>query len=144
MTAAQVAGNKATFNRLHDAFNSRDLELISTAIDETFDADVRIGTPLPIEATGAEALKQVWAILLRAYPDLHVAVEDLFGEDDRLVARNTVTGTHRGEYLGRPATGRSVSYAEMFIFRFADGRIVETWGVVDLLAQLKQLGAIPT
>jgi len=143
MSAAQVASNKATLSRLHDALNSGDEELISTTIDEVFDPDVRIDTPLPIEATGAQALKQVWATLLRAYPDLHVTVEDLFGEEDRLVARNTVTGTHQGEYLGVPPTGKSVTYNEMFIVRFADGRIAETWGVVDLLSQMKQLGAIP-
>jgi steroid delta-isomerase-like uncharacterized protein len=143
MSAAQVASNKATLSRLHDALNSGDKELISTTIDEVFDPDVRSGTPLPIEATGAQALKQVWTTLLRAYPDLHVTVEDLFGEEDRLVARNTVTGTHQGEYLGVPPTGKSVTYNEMFIVRFADGRIAETWGVVDLLSQMKQLGAIP-
>ena len=143
MSAAQVAGYKATLNRLHEALNSGDEGLISTTIDEIFDPDVRISTPLPIEATGRQALKQVWATLLRAYPDLHVTVEDLFGEQDRLVSRNTVTGTHRGEYMGVPATGKSVTYHEMFIVRFADGRIAETWGVVDLLAQLQQLGAIP-
>ncbi len=143
MSVAQVASNKATLSRLNDALNSGDDELISTTIDEVFDPDVRIGTPLPIDATGAQAMKQVWTTLLRAYPDLHVTVEDLFGEEDRLVARNTVTGTHRGEYLGIPPTGKSVTYNEMFMVRFAAGRIVETWGVVDLLAQLKQLGAIP-
>lgn len=143
MSAAQVARNKVTLGRLHDALNSGDEELISATVDEIFDPDVHIGTPLPIEATGAQALKQVWATLLRAYPDLHVTVEDLFGEGDRLVARNTVTGTHQGEYLGIPPTGRSVTYAEMFVVRFAGNRIAETWGVVDLLSQLKQLGAIP-
>ena len=144
MSAAQVASNKATLSRLHDALNSGDQEFISTTIDELFDPDVRIGTPLPIEATGAEALKQVWATLLRAYPDLHVTVEDLFGDDDRFVVRNTVTGTHLGEYLGLAPTGKSVTYNEMFIVRFADGRIVETSGVVDMLSQLRQLGAIPS
>jgi steroid delta-isomerase-like uncharacterized protein len=143
MSTPQVTRNKATLRRLHDALNSGDAALISTTIDELFAPDVRIGTPLPIDATGAQALKQVWTTLLRAYPDLHVTVEDLFGEEDKLVARNTVTGTHQGEYLGIPATGRSVTYNEMFIFRFAEGRIAETWGVVDLLSQLKQLGAIP-
>ena len=143
MSAAQVTSNKATLSQLHEALNSGDEGLISTTIDEIFDPDVRISTPLPIEATGSQALKQVWATLLRAYPDLHVTVEDLFGEQDRLVARNMVTGTHQGEYLGVPPTGRSVTYTEMFIVRFADGRIVETWGVVDLLSQMQQLGAIP-
>jgi steroid delta-isomerase-like uncharacterized protein len=143
MSAAQTMSNKATLERLHHALNSGDQALISTTVDEIFHPDVRIGTPLPIEASGAQALKQVWTTLLRAYPDLHVTVQDLFGEEDRVVARNTVTGTHRGEYLGIAPTGRSVTYDEMFIVRFAEGRIVETWGVVDLLSQLRQLGAIP-
>jgi steroid delta-isomerase-like uncharacterized protein len=144
MSAAQVTSNKATLSRLHEALNSGDEELISATIDEIFHPDVRTSTPLPIEATGRQALKHVWATLLRAYPDLHVTVEDLFGEQDRLVARNTVTGTHQGEYLGVPPTGKSVTYNEMFIVRFADGRIADTWGVVDLLSQMQQLGAIPT
>jgi steroid delta-isomerase-like uncharacterized protein len=142
MSTDQVTRNKATFRRFHDAVNSGDAELIAQTIDEVVEPDVRIGTPLPIDATGAQALKEVWTTLLRAYPDLHVAVEDLIAEADKLVCRNVVTGTHQGEYLGLPPTGRSVTYNEIFIFRFEDGRIAETWGVVDVLAQLRQLGAI--
>jgi steroid delta-isomerase-like uncharacterized protein len=143
MSAAQTMTNKATLDRLHHALNSGDEELIGTTVDELFHPDVHIGTPLPIDARGAQALKQVWTTLLRAYPDLHVTVQDLFGEGDRVVVRNTVSGTHLGEYLGLAPTGRSVAYDEIFIVRFADGRIAETWGVVDLLSQLRQLGAIP-
>jgi len=140
--AAETASNKATFTRLQDAVNSGDMELISKTIDEVVDPDVRVGTPLPVEATGAQALKQVWAIVLRAYPDLHVTVEDLIAEEGKLVARNTVTGTHQGEYMGSPPTGKSVTYNEIFIVRFVKGRIAETWGVVDVLSQMKQLGVI--
>jgi steroid delta-isomerase-like uncharacterized protein len=104
---------------------------------------VRIGTPLPVAATGAEALKEVWRILLRAFPDLHVSVEDVIAEGDKVVARNTVTGTQNGEYMGRPPSGKPVTYNEIFIFRFVDGRIAETWGVVDVLSQLRQLGVAP-
>lgn len=60
-----------------------------------------------------------------------------------MVSRNTVTGTHQGEYMGIPPTGKSVTYNEIFIVRFAGGRIAETWGAVDVLSQLRQLGAIP-
>jgi steroid delta-isomerase-like uncharacterized protein len=143
MPAAQIVSNKATFTRFHDAVNSGDAELISKTIDEVFDPDVRLGTLLPVDAPGAQALKQMWAILLRAYPDLHVTVEDLIAEGDKLVARNTVTGTHQGEYPGIPATGKSVIYNEIFIFRFGNSRITETWAVVDVLSQMKQLGVIP-
>ncbi len=102
-----------------------------------------IRTPLPVQATGAQALKEVFARLHRAFPDLHVAVEDLIAEGDKVVGRNSVTGTHRGEYMGIAPTGRSVTYDEVFIFRFAGGRIAETWGVVDVFSQMKQLGMIP-
>jgi steroid delta-isomerase-like uncharacterized protein len=147
MPATQETSNKATLRRFNDAMNNAmntgDAELISKAIDEFVEPDVLIRTPLPVEATGTQALKQVWAVLLRAFPDLHVAVEDLIAEGDKVVCRNTVTGTHQGEYMGHPPTGKSITYNEIFILRFAGGRIAETWGVVDVLSQMRQLGVIP-
>ncbi|WP_264159428.1 ester cyclase [Actinomadura rudentiformis] len=67
----------------------------------------------------------------------------MIAEGDKLVFRNTVTGTHQGDYMGVPPTGRSITYREIMIVRFTDGRIAETWGIVDVLAQMKQLGLIP-
>jgi steroid delta-isomerase-like uncharacterized protein len=97
---------------------------------------------VPLEVAGAEALKHVWAVLLQAFPDLRLTVEDMIAEGDKVVVRNTVTGTHRGEYMGLQATGRPVTYNEIFIFRFVNGRVAETWGVVDVFSQMKQLGVI--
>jgi hypothetical protein len=142
MATLEETSNKATFRRFQDATNTHDAELISKTIDETVVPDVLIRTPLPVEATGAQALKEVFARLHRAFPDLHVTVEDLIEEGDKVVGRNSVTGTHQGEYMGLPPTGKSVTYNEIFIFRFANGRIAETWGVVDVLSQMKQLGVI--
>lgn len=143
MSTDQETRNKATLRRFCDAMNSGDAEVISTTIDELVAVDALIHTPLPIEATGAQKLKDVFGRLHRAYPDLHVTVDDVIAEGDKVVGRNTVTGTHQGEYMGLSPTGKSVTYDEIFIFRFAGGRIVETWGVVDVLAQLRQLGVIP-
>jgi steroid delta-isomerase-like uncharacterized protein len=143
MSTAQATSNKATFSRFHDAVNTGDLEVISTTIDEVVEPDVLFHAPVPTGATGIAALKQVWAVLLRAFPDIHVAVEDVIAEGDKVVVRNTVTGTNQGEYRGAPPTGKSVTYNEIFIARFAGGRIAEIWGVVDVLSQLKQLAMIP-
>lgn len=143
MSTAQETSNKATLRRFEDAVSTGDAELISKTIDEDFEPDVLIRTPLPVEATGAQALKQVWAMLLRGLPDLHLTIEDLIAEGDKVVSRNVVTGTHQGEYMGLPPTGKSITYNEIFIVRFANGRIAETWGVVDVLSQMRQLGAIP-
>jgi len=143
MSTAQETSNKATLRRFNEATNSGDVELISKTIDELVEPNALIHTPLPIEATGAQLAKEVFGTLLRAYPDLHITVEDLIEDGDKIVSRNTVTGTHQGEYMGLPPTGRSVTYNEIFIVRFAGGRIVESWGVVDVFSQMKQLGVIP-
>jgi predicted ester cyclase len=143
MSTAQATSNKAVFKRFHDVVNTGDVGLISKTIDELVEPEALIHTPLPIEATGGRLLKQVWAMLLRGLPDLHMTVEDLIAEGDRVVIRDSITGTHQGEYLGIPPTGKTITYNEIFILRFAGGRIAETWGVVDVLSQLRQLGAIP-
>ena len=143
MSTDQATRNGASFRRFNDAVNTGDAELISETIDEVFAPDVLIRTPLPVDATGAQAMKEVFGRLLRAFPDLHVTVEDVIEEGDKLVSRNVVTGTHEGDYMGLPPTGRSVTYNEIFILRFVNGRIAETWGVVDVLSQMRQLGAIP-
>jgi steroid delta-isomerase-like uncharacterized protein len=143
MSTAQETSNKATVRRFHDATTTGDAELISKTIDELVEPGAVIRTPLPIEATGAQLLMEVFARLHRAFPDLHITIEDLIGEGDKVVSRNTVTGTHQGEYLGIPPTGKSITYNEIFIVRFTGGRIAETWGVVDVFSQMKQLGVIP-
>jgi steroid delta-isomerase-like uncharacterized protein len=142
MPTTQESPNKATLRSFVDATNSGDAERIVKTIDEVFEPDVRISTPLPVDATGALVIKEVFTTLLRAYPDLHIAVDDLIEEGDKVVARQTVTGTHLGEYMGLPPTGRSVAYNEIFVFRYVDGRIAETWGVVDVLSQMRQLGVL--
>jgi steroid delta-isomerase-like uncharacterized protein len=143
MSTTQATRNKATLQRFEDAVNTGDAELISRTIDEVFQPDVLIRTPVPVRATGAQAMKDVFGRLLRAFPDLHVAVEDVVAEEDKVVSRNVVTGTHQGEYMGLAPTGKSVAYNEIFILRFAGGRVAETWGIVDVLSQMRQLGALP-
>jgi steroid delta-isomerase-like uncharacterized protein len=140
---AQATSNRATLKRFIDAMNTGDPEVVSETIDELVEPDAQIRTPLPIEATGQQLLKEVFGRLHRAFPDLRVNVEDVIAEGDKIVSRNSVTGTHQGEYMGIPPTGKSVTYNEIFIARFANGRIAETWGVVDVLSQMRQLGVIP-
>jgi steroid delta-isomerase-like uncharacterized protein len=130
-----VARNKETLQRFMDAANSGDLDVIDSLVHP----EAVIRTPLPVPG-----LTEVFVRLRTAFPDLRVVVEDMVAEGDKVVCRNRVTGTHLGEYMGRAATGRAVSYEEMFVIRFVDGLIAETWGVVDVLTQMRQLGFLPT
>ena len=70
------------------------------------DPNIKSGTPMPIEANGAQGVKEVFATLHEAFPDLHISIEDLIAEGDKVVARERITGTHRGYYMGLPATGK--------------------------------------
>jgi len=92
MSTLQRTSNKATIRRFQDATNTHDAKLISRTIDEFVEPDALIRTPLSIKATGAQRLKEVFARLHRVYPDLHVTIEDLIEEGDKVVSRNTVTG----------------------------------------------------
>src|SRR5262245_3987272 len=143
MSAAESERNKATMRRLIDAGNTNDPAIISKAIDELVEPDAVVRNPSPLGVPGAQGLKLLFTMLLRAYPDLHITIEDLIAEGNKVVVRDTVTGTHRGEYMGIAATGKSVTYNEIFIARFVNGRLAEVWGVVDVLAQMRQLGVIP-
>jgi steroid delta-isomerase-like uncharacterized protein len=134
--------NAAAFRRVHEVTNTHDATLISATFDEAFAADVLIHLPLPVPSTGVRALTDLFAMLHDAFPDLHITVEDTIAEGDKVVGRNSLTGTHRGDYMGLSPTGKRVVYSEIFIFRFAEGQIAEIWGVVDVVAQLRQLGVL--
>ena len=134
--------NESTYRRLLDATNSGDLERISRTIDEIFHPDAVLHSPAGT-APAAAAVKTAWSMLLTAFPDIQVTAEDTITEGDKVVLRNTVTATHQGEYRGLPPTGTEITYGEIFIIRFVDGKVAEGWGLVDLYSQLQQLGALP-
>ena len=141
MSTTPTSTNVATFERFHCSCNSGDIDDIVSTIDEVFLPDAVVHSPLAA-GSGPETMKQIWRLLLRAFPDIHVIVEDTIVDHDKIASRQTVTGTHRGEYRGLAPTGKAVMYEEIFVIRFTDGRIAEVWGVVDTLTQLRQLGAI--
>lgn len=93
-----------------------------------------------IPPTG-EGLKQKYTMLRAGFPDFGFTIEDLFSAGDRVAVRVTVHGTHEGEFMGRPPTGRRFAVPSVGIFRIADRQIAEHWGVFDQLAMLGQLGA---
>jgi predicted ester cyclase len=134
--------NVAAYRRFHAAVMRHDQTVIGAVIDDLVAPDATIATPFPTEAGAPETLKRLWAMLLSAFPDLHIRIDDVIAKGEMVVIRDVVTGTNLGEYQGRPPTGRRISYDEIFVLRFVDGRIVQTWGVVDTLAQLRQLGVI--
>ena len=90
-----------------------------------------------------EGIKVVTAMFRGAFPDSYFTVEDMIGEGDKVTTRKTFHGTHEGEFMGIPPTGRRVSMGLIDIVRISEGRVVEHWSVGDNLGMMQQLGVIP-
>ncbi|SRR6266849_4286673 len=85
---------------------------------------------------GREPFKQFISMFLTAFPDLHVTIEDMIGEGDRVVVRFTYGGTHKGDFMGIPPTGKQVAVTGISIMRVANGKFLEEWINTDLMQQL--------
>ena len=107
---------------------------------EIYDPAVRhhgVG-PEPVDDAGNRAF---YEILWSAFPGSRLVVDDVLADGDRLALRFRLTGEHRGEFMGVPATGRAFVLDGQTIMRFRDGRVVERWTTSDLLGLMAQLGA---
>jgi steroid delta-isomerase-like uncharacterized protein len=78
-----------------------------------------------------------------AFPDLHITIDDLIAEGDKVVKVWTAHSTHKGEFMGIPATGKAIVVKGMEVFRIVDGKIAENWVIMDNLGMMQQLGVIP-
>jgi steroid delta-isomerase-like uncharacterized protein len=92
---------------------------------------------------GTAGVKQMVTMYRSAFPDMRATIEDLIAEGDKVVARWSATGTHRGELMGIPATGKRVTVTGIGIDRFASGKMVEHWEIFDQLSMMQQLGVVP-
>ena len=133
--------NKALFRQFVDrVINERNAD----AVDDFIDANYIEHNAAPGQAPGVEGLKELFNMLFTGLPDFTTSIDVLVAEDDLVVGHFTTSGTHQGELMGIPATGKKVSFTETHILRIANGKAVEHWGNQDDLGMMQQLGVIPT
>ena len=130
---------RATMTRLYEGINEGNLDLFDVLVDE----NVVEHEEFPGIPPGREGVKQFFGMMREAFDGFRFDVEDIVVEGDKGAARVTMKGTHSGEFMGVPATGKQVNVSAIDIFRLADGKIVEHWGVTDTMALMQQLGAVP-
>ena len=132
--------NKAVVRRWIAGLNAGDLDVA----DEIYAPDFVMHDPgNPDRLLGPEGTKQGFAAFLAAFPDLHVTIDDIIAEGDKVVWRVSLTGTHNGEFLGIAPTGKQITNKGITIVRMVDGKFVEGWQNGDDLGMLQQIGAIP-
>ena len=141
MTTYQQSRNKHLVEAfIQELFSTGDLAAVDRYLDPAF---VNHDPPFPGAPQGPEGMRQAAALFRRAMPDWHSDVDQLVAEGDTVVERFHATGTHRGELMGVPPTGRTLVLAGINVFRVEGDRIVERWGRLDELGLLRQLGLVP-
>ncbi len=121
-----------------EAANTGNFELFNEVVAQgAVDHD-----PAPGQGVGPEGFRQFFTELRSAFPDLKIEVEHMVTDEDNVAFAYTVTGTHQGDFMGVPATGKRISARGMQIGRYENGKLVERWGSSDELGILKQLGQV--
>ncbi len=132
--------NKALARRvIEELFNRGNLE----AADELIAPDYVLHDPAsPEEVRGPEGFKRFVGTFRTAFPDLHVTIEEQIAEGGKMVTRYTVRGTHQGELMGLPASGKRVTIVGAGVTHASGGKFVETWDHYDALGLMRQIGVV--
>lgn len=133
-----IEENKALIRHYYDLLNERELD----AVFELFSPEwVSHYTDHDMSL---EQNKQFWPTLYTAFPDISFTMEHMVAEGDKVAFQETVTGTHKGEFMGIAPTGNKVETINTCIIRIAGGKLAESWCTIDSMRMMQQLGIIPT
>ena len=128
---------RVSYQAIIRAVASADLD----ALDGLIDADITDHNPAPGQVPGRDGIKHWVTMMHDAFADLTGVVEDTVLEGDKIAARVTWHGTHRGDFVGIPGTGVAVTMQSVQILKFSDGLATDWWGTADVFGVLRQVGA---
>lgn len=128
--------NKKAQEQFGEAINSGNLEKLRDLVAQ----DVKDHDPAPNQGPGPQGYIDFFTMMRNAFPDMQVEVEKMVADEDNVAFAYTLTGTHKGEFMGVEGTGSPIKIRGMQISRFKNGKMVERWGSSDELGILKQIG----
>ncbi len=132
--------NATTMRKAYELISAGDIDGFGDLVAENFVEHEET----PGLAPTKEGTLEFFRMVLTAFPDMRMDVEDLMVDGDKTISRVTVTATHQGEFMGVPASSNRVEVGLIDIMRFDDsGLVCEHWGVMDMLTLMQQIGAIP-
>ncbi|MEA2574444.1 MAG: hypothetical protein QOH93_1742 [Chloroflexia bacterium] len=135
----------ALIKQIYDVFNSHDLDQLDALFDPAYE-DYSVGLPIPTPFD-LQTLKGVIGMYAAAFPDGEWSISDIIiegeGDGQKAAWRDHFTGTHQGELMGIPPTGRSVDATGMSMGEIRGGKAYRHWSVFDNLGLMQQLGVIP-
>jgi steroid delta-isomerase-like uncharacterized protein len=114
-----------------------------SVVDEVMDPNMIDHYGQPSSLNSVEAFKQFFGGFIAAFPDVKAVIHNQVAEGDKVVTHKTFHGTHQGEFMGIPPTGKKIAIELIDIFRITGGKLVEHWAVADMMSMMQQLGVIP-
>jgi len=133
--------NEQVIRRWFEEFDKGKAQAIAV-LDETLaDGYVQHDPATPVE--GKAAMQEFLSMLFDAFPDLHLALEELIDAGDRVIYRAVLSGTQQAEFMGIPPTGKRFESPIISVARLAGGRVCDEWQVWDMFGMLRQLGVVP-
>ena len=133
-----MSPNKKLVNRLfNEALNERKLEITEELIHKDY-----VNFSFPGGVKGPEAFKNIGRMFVSSFPDMKITVEDILEEGDKLATYGYWEGTHKGDFQGISATGKTVKVNYMDIWKVTDGKLHENWVQMDIVGLMQQLGVI--
>src|ERR1700733_880087 len=130
---------KSLARAFYDAVGAGNLSVI----DELVADDFVDREEFPGLEPNKEGVKQFFAMLRSAFPDLRMEVREMLADDDLVSVRVIATGTHEGDFMGMSSSGRRIEVQVFDILRIRDGQVTEHWGLMDAMTMMQQLGGIP-
>ena len=131
--------NKRLVSRIYDeAISSGNYDVIDELVAPNY-----VSHGLPMSIKGPQEFRQTIETFRSAFPDLYMLVEEQIAEGDQVSNQGYITGTHRGEFLGVPASGQQIKVNVISIWRFENSKVVENWVQIDFMSLMQQIGAIP-
>ena len=138
-----LEANKAIALRLvEDVFNGRRLELLEDVLYPEFRGRGISAFPPDGPEVGPGARRKLYEMFYQAIPDARAEVLEVVAEGDKVVILDRFGGTHRGEFFGRPGTGKRIEWMALHIYTIRDGKVLEDATMTDALAIMQQLGLV--
>jgi hypothetical protein len=113
---------------------------VDTMIDRFMAEDFVEHEAIPGMDATRETPRQLFKMMLGAFPDFRATVDEILQDGDKIVARVTFSGTHEGDFMGMPASGNQVAWNAIDILQFRDDKVVAHWGVMDMASAMAQMG----
>ena len=106
-------------------------------------AEDYVNHDMPMPAPGRDGFKQIHNLFRAAFPDIRVTIENTVAEANQVANHGYFTGTHRGDFMGLPPTGKTIHVAYLDYWQVANGLLADNWVRMDTVGLLQQLGVLP-